>query len=80
MLIIRRLYNTDETMFTQTITAFVLLTLVHSGRQHGRRNKNKNHPKTSLMQIEGNSKDVLLNRTEHERICCDIDLVINGRF
>ena len=26
------------------------------------------------------SKDTLLNRIEHEYICCDTNLVINGRF
>ena len=26
------------------------------------------------------TKDVLLNRIEHEYICCDTILVINGRF
>ena len=25
-------------------------------------------------------KDVLLNRIEHEYICCNTDLVSNGRF
>ena len=28
----------------------------------------------------GMSKNVLLNRIECEYICCDTDLVINGRF
>ena len=28
----------------------------------------------------GDNKYVLLNRIGHEYICCDINLVINGRF